>query len=301
MEQGLKSVTESGEQLHSSPPRVMRDDADYTAPMLPIQGSATPPPVGSPARLRGQGDMSPTAAAQAVTSSPRRGTASPRLGAQTSRAWLVSKAAPNRRLPVVCEEGVLFSIGRAAGCSLQVTAGAEIGGVHCCIRYCTEPAPHCTIFDLASRAGLVVNGVRVAGHTTLKHGDSIALQQVDPHLQFTYHEKPSLCGRASPPREALAEASVPAVRPSYDQSWRKEPALVYRPMRGPRPSPARPSVEARVTSRSDGAAAPATAPRRSGGSSSRRTRTSQTLAPRSRSRPSTGRHGRGLLSRAPLL
>jgi len=138
------------------------------------------------------------------------------------RAYLIARAAGgSKKVPLPTEEGQLFSIGRAPLCSLQVVAGADVGRVHCCIRFVSEPYPQYTLFDLASQNGVTVNGVRVGTHANLRHGDRLALNQIDPNLQFTFMERTE-GRRSSPPRAMDPTSGEVTISPGYNQDWRKE-------------------------------------------------------------------------------
>eukprot|EP01062_Namystynia_karyoxenos_P062832 TRINITY_DN556_c0_g1_i1.p1 TRINITY_DN556_c0_g1~~TRINITY_DN556_c0_g1_i1.p1 ORF type:complete len:419 (+),score=97.96 TRINITY_DN556_c0_g1_i1:91-1257(+) len=208
------------------------------------------PPVVVPNGVRPASPPRPAAAERPCRSGATGVSAPPQLGSQPGSAaepapqpaalqdpnchgYLTQCSGPysRQRVPVVCSEGGLFTLGRAPSCSLQVATGADVARVHCCIRYSLEPAPHCVLYDMGAQHGLYLNGVRVAGHTPLRGGDVIMLHQRDTSQHFVFSEKGVDGRRASPTRMQAAAESHAAQGYHADQSWRSQ-AAAYRRLRG---------------------------------------------------------------------
>jgi DNA-binding CsgD family transcriptional regulator len=96
-------------------------------------------------------------------------------------------------------------VGRAVDCGLRL-AGGLVSRYHARFRHCPEGL---VLEDLGSRNGVLVNQIRIAAATLLKHGDTIAIgldvfELVDTHMV----DRPAHLATLNPPPMSLAPSDV---------------------------------------------------------------------------------------------
>jgi DNA-binding CsgD family transcriptional regulator len=125
-----------------------------------------------------------------------------RIKAQTPKQALFRLRREDEEIDVPETEWV---VGRAVDCGLRL-AGGLVSRYHARFRHCPEGL---VLEDLGSRNGVLVNQVKVAAATLLKHGDVIAIgldvfELVDTHMV----DRPAHLSTLNPPPMSLRASDV---------------------------------------------------------------------------------------------
>jgi DNA-binding CsgD family transcriptional regulator len=99
----------------------------------------------------------------------------------------------------------VWVVGRAVDCGLRL-AGGLVSRYHARFRHCAEGL---VLEDIGSRNGVVVNQIKIASATLLKHGDTIGIGlELFELIDTQMVDRPAHLATLNPPPMSLGEADV---------------------------------------------------------------------------------------------